>query len=297
MRSSVVASAGLHIAVVILAAVGLPSLMKPPAPEPLPMVVELVTLSDETNVPTRPKEPEPPKKEEPKPEPKPEPPKQAEQPPPTPPKSEPQPQVSVPPPEPKPQAKPEAKPEPKPEPKPQAPQELTNTRPAKKPKAPQEDFDSVLKNLAKTLPQQKNEPKAEKKPKSKPSFDDMMTKAIPSQRRNIGDPDKPLTMTERDLIRNIFNRAMQRCWNIPAGAKDAAELIINVRISLAPDGSVLGVRLEDSTFGKSDFWRAAADSAVRAVRVCSPYTELPANLYESWKDTVLTFNPREMLGG
>lgn len=299
MRSSVIASISLHVIVVILATVGLPSLMKPPPEEPLPVVVELVTLSNETNIVTKPREPEPPKKEEPKPEPPKPDPKPVEAPPPapTPPKSEPQPQQVVAPPEPKPEPKPEAKPEPKPEPKPEAPRELASTKPAKKPKAPQEDFDSVLKNLAKSLPQQKAEPKAEKKAEPKASFDDLMAKAIPSQKRTIGDPTKPLTMTERDLINNIFNKAMQRCWNIPAGAKDAKDLIINVRITLSSDGAVTSVRLEDSTFGKSDFWKAAADSAMRAVRVCSPYTELPTGLYDSWKDTVLVFDPRVMLGG
>jgi len=36
---------------------------------------------------------------------------------------------------------------------------------------------------------------------------------------------------------------------------------------------------------------------MRAIRVCSPYSELPKSLYSNWKDTVLSFNPRELLGG
>lgn len=296
MRSSLTASFGLHAAAIVLATFGLPQLFKPPVPvESPPLVVELVTLADVTNVPTRPREqPEPPKPPEAKPEPKPEP-KPVETPPPQ--KSEPPPQPqAVAPPDPTPAPKPEAKPEPKPEPKPQAPPELANTRPTKKPKAP-DDFDSLLKNLAKSLPQQKAEPKAEKKAEPKANLDDMLSKALPSNRRNIGDPDKPLTMTEQDLIRNIFNKAMQRCWNAPVGAKDARDLVVNIRVALSEDGTVLRVALEDSTFGKTDFWKAAAESAMRAIRVCSPYTELPKSLYGNWKDTVLSFNPRELLGG
>ena len=300
MRSSVIASVALHVAVVILATVGLPSLLKPPAPEPVPLVVELVTIADVTNVPTKPREPEP-KKEEPNPEPpKPEPatPVETPPPPPTPTPPKPEPKAAEAPPPPPPEPAPTPKPLPKAEePKPVAPQELANTKPAKKPKAPQEDFDSVLKNLAKSLPQQKAEPKAEKKAEPKTNFDDLMSKAIPSNRRNIADPTKPLTMTEQDAIKNIFNRAMQRCWNIPAGAKDAADLIINVKVTLLPDGTVTNVQLADSTIGKSEFWRAAADSALRAVRICSPYSDLPRNLHDTWKNTTLTFNPREMLGG
>ena len=294
MRGSLAASFGLHVAVIVLGVVGLPHIRKPPALPEVPLVVELVTIAEETNVPTRPKEPEP-KKEEPKPQPPP----KAETPPQTPPKAEPQPEVAVVPPEPKPEPK-KAEPkkeEPKPDPKPRPPEELARIKPVKKPKVPQEDFDTVLKNLAKSLPAKPEEKKAEPKAQPKASFEDMMSKALPSRTRNIGDPSKPITMTERDAIQNAIRRAMARCWNVPAGAKDAANLIINVRMTLAPDGSVVNVQLEDSTFGKSDFWRAAADSAIRAVRICSPYSDLPRERYVAWKEITMTFNPREMLGG
>jgi hypothetical protein len=154
----------------------------------------------------------------------------------------------------------------------------------------------VLKNLAKNLPPQKTEPKAEAK-KSAPDFDEMMKNAIRSNRPGGGDPNKPLTMSEEDAIKNAIRRAMQRCWNPPVGAKDAANLVINVRAKFAPDGTATDVRLEDTRFGKSDFWLAAADSAVRAVRSCSPYTDLPRDKYDAWKEVTMTFNPKEMLGG
>ncbi len=298
MRSSITASFGLHVGVILLATFGLPTLMKPPPPEDQPPVidVELVTLSTVTNTPTRPKEIAPqrddPKPEPPKPEP---PPKPVDTPPPA--KSEPpppQPQAVAPPPEPKPAPTPEVKPEPKPEPKPQAPAELNNTKPTKKPKAP-EDFDSILKNLAKALPQ-KAEPKAEAK-KSAPqqSFEDIMKDAIPANRKSPGDPTQQLTMNEQDYINNVFRRAMLRCWNVQAGAINAKELVVNVRVALASDGSVTNVKLEDSTFGKSEPWKVAAESAMRAVRVCSPYTELTKIPYDKWRDAVIRFDPSTML--
>jgi hypothetical protein len=273
-------------------------LFKPPVPEEQPPVVdvELVTLSNVTNTPTRPKEVAPerddPKPEPPKPEP---PPKPVEAPPPSKSEPPPPPPQAVAPPEPKPEAPaPEAKPEPKPEPKPQAPAELKDTKPTKKPKAP-EDFDAILKNLAKNLPQQKAEPKAEAK-KSAPqqSFEELMKDAIPANRKSPGDPTQQLTMNEQDYINNVFRRAMLRCWNVQAGAKEAKDLIVNVRVALAQDGSVTNVRLEDNTFGKSEFWRAAAESAMRAVRVCSPYTELTKLPYDKWRDAVIRFDPSQM---
>jgi hypothetical protein len=248
-----------------------------------------------TNTPTRPKEVAPPR-DDPKPEPpKPEPPpKPVEAPPPS--KSEPPPPApqAVAPPEPKPAPVPDVKPEPKPEPKPEAPKELSSTKPTKKPKAP-EDFDAILKNLAKNLPQQKAEPKAEAK-KSAPqqSFEDLMKDAIPANRKSVGDPTQPLTMNEQDYINNVFRRAMQRCWNIDPGSKNAKDLVVNIRIVLAQDGSVTGVSLADTTLGKPEAWRVAAESAMRAVRVCSPYPELTKIPYDKWRSALLVFNPADM---
>lgn len=297
MRSSITASFCLHVAVILLATFGLPNLIKPPPPEEQPPVidVQLVTLSNVTNTPTRPKEVAPerddPKPEPPKPEP---PPKPVEAPPPS--KSEPPPPKpqAVAPPEPKPAPTPEVKPEPKPEPKPQAPAELNNTKPTKKPKAP-EDFDAILKNLAKNLPQQKAEPKAEAK-KSAPqqSFEDLMKDAIPANRRNPGDPNQQVTMNERDYIQNVIQSAMLRCWNVQAGVKDAKDLVMSIKITFGADASVTNVRLEDSTTGKSQAWIVAAESAMRALRACSPYPELTKLPYDKWRDVVARFDPSRM---
>lgn len=294
MRTSVGASVALHVAAVVVGVVGLPHISRLPDVETPPIVAELVTISDVTNVPTKPKDPEPPK-EEPKAEPPkpPPPPQKTETPPPPPPKPEPLPQVAAVPPEPKPEPKKE---EPKKEePKPRPPEE-TKMKAAKKPAPPKEDFDALLKNLSKSLPQQKAEPKSEAK-KAEPNFDELMAKAIPSNRRSIGDPTKPISMTQRDALQNEFNKAMQRCWNIPAGAKDAANLIIVVSASFAPDGAIVSARSNDVN-SSDPFRRAAAESAVRALRTCSPYTNLPAIAnYDQWRDIELRFNPKEILGG
>ena len=46
----------------------------------------------------------------------------------------------------------------------------------------------------------------------------------------------------------------------------------------------------------SQFFTAAADSAVRAVMLCQPY-QLPPAKYALWRDMILNFDPREMFGG
>ena len=48
--------------------------------------------------------------------------------------------------------------------------------------------------------------------------------------------------------------------------------------------------------GASEFARLSAESAVRAVRRCAPYN-LPPEKYDSWREILMTFDPREILGG
>jgi hypothetical protein len=61
---------------------------------------------------------------------------------------------------------------------------------------------------------------------------------------------------------------------------------------------VLSAVIDPSEMGRynSDtFYRAAADSAVRATHECSPLKNLPPDKYGSWKEMELTFNPADML--
>jgi hypothetical protein len=40
----------------------------------------------------------------------------------------------------------------------------------------------------------------------------------------------------------------------------------------------------------------AAESARRAVLRCAPYS-LPAEKYDAWREVIINFDPRELLGG
>ena len=64
--------------------------------------------------------------------------------------------------------------------------------------------------------------------------------------------------------------------------------IINLKIFTNPDGSVVDVEIVDIEYYKKDpVYRAAADSARRAVKDCSPLP-LPKNKYDLFK--VFTYN-------
>jgi outer membrane biosynthesis protein TonB len=296
MRRGVTYSAVLHLAVFLFAWLGLPHFMSPPPEISEPVPVEVVTIAEKTSVPkAEPKpqpqqKPEPPKKAEPLPPAPPLPPqKTVEQPkPPEPPKPEPpkpeQPQVASLPQQPEPEPQPKPKPEKKPEAAtPPAPTPIVQQPPKEKPKPPPPvaSLDSILKSVEKI------------KPRSEPDQAQQVIKRLSSATpQHLASPDAQMTISEKDALR----RQIERCWNVPAGAKNAKDLKIEIKVALNPDGSVQGdPSISDmARYGSDDFFRAAADSARRAVLVCQPY-QLPPEKYSAWRDVTLIFDPSQML--
>ena len=108
--------------------------------------------------------------------------------------------------------------------------------------------------------------------------------SLKNQNQNLNvTEEKKATATEIDILRNH----VRQCWNAPYAANELNK-IINLKIFTNPDGSVVNVQIIDVAFYKKDpVYRAAADSARRAVKDCSPLP-LPKNKYELFK--VFTFN-------
>ncbi len=100
-----------------------------------------------------------------------------------------------------------------------------------------------------------------------------------------------LSQSEIDALR----AQIQACWNPPAGAADAKDLIVTVRLQLKLDGSLHADPILLNR-GGSQFFQIAAESALRAIRRCQPY-RLPAAKYQAWKDVEVTFDPRDMYRG
>ena len=94
-----------------------------------------------------------------------------------------------------------------------------------------------------------------------------------------------------------MRRQIQQCWNMPVGARDAQNLVVEVIINVNPDRTLQGADIVDkSRMATDSFYRAAAEAALRALYnpKCSPL-ELPADKYEQWKTIDFTFDPRDML--
>ena len=108
--------------------------------------------------------------------------------------------------------------------------------------------------------------------------------SLKNQNQNLNvTEEKKATATEIDILRNH----VRQCWNAPYAANELNK-IINLKIFTNPDGSVVNVKIIDVAFYKKDpVYRAAADSARRAVKDCSPLP-LPKNKYDLFK--IFTFN-------
>ena len=298
-------SAALHLVLGSLFILGLPRLFAPPPPEDMPIAVELVTIAPETKAtrpnpnPPRPDaKPEPPVADAPVAEPDPEPPVPTPVPPPS---AEAPPPAPEPPklPEPKPAAPPLLKPpEPKPEPpkpaekaeaphpkeKPEPPQQMAkNETKAEQKKYDPSQFETLLKNLATqpTVPSPDAPPQRPRVASARPSS---------QPRAPLG---SQITASEVDLVR----QQIARCWNVPAGARDAKDLVVEVRVAVDPDGTVRqAIIVDQGRLGSDPFFRAAAESARRAFfnPLCRPL-RLPPEKYAIWKDLVVDFSPKDIL--
>jgi len=302
MFRSAVISALMHVVAFVIAWFGLPQLREDLPLLDTPIPVEVINVAEVTNAPT----PEP-EAEAPKPEPAMPEPKQPEPPPPPPPPPPPTPEPA-PEPEPVPLPEPEAEPEPeppkpeppKPVPPPPAPKPAPKPRPKPEPPkkkeikkeepAPDPMF-SVLKTVEKIKKKKQQEAKAEaEKPPEKPKF---VIKQKKTPLREF-DSSAPITISEIDAVRRQF----VRCWNVPAGARDAENLVVDIQVEVNPDGRVRRAKVLDTGRMAGDsFYRAAAESALRAVKNsnCNPL-KLPPEKYERWKTLTLRFNPKEMFG-
>ncbi|MDX1975406.1 MAG: hypothetical protein SFT92_06995 [Rickettsiales bacterium] len=274
-QKGAVYSAVLHFFLLLFALFGLPNLFdRTRDTDPQVITVELLPITGVTNVkpmetPPAPKPEEKPEEKKPEPEKKPTPPvKTSTPPPPLPPQEKISPKVE--------KKKPdEKKPEPKKEEK----------KPKPKDKDPMDNLDAVLKAVQQTANT------SEKKEPAKSETDD--TSKVKNNSSNF-DPTQQMSLSEKDAIRS----QIAKCWNVPAGAKDAHELLIVLTISVEQDGTVTKVALANESkdrYSQDAFFRAAADSAMRAVRQCSPLKDLPPDKYNTWRDIELTFDPREML--
>lgn len=269
-------SAMLHGVVLLFSIIGLPDFLTPKPPEePVAISVELLPITNVSNVKPAEQPPEPEQKPEPK---------EAEQKKPSPPVKT----AEAAPPPPPPDAVPNPdQPKKKEEKKPEQKKPEDQKQAEKKKEKPKEDpLAAILKSVKKTAQKEQKEDKKNSKAEDTAS----PNKSVSSNYN----PAMPMTMSEKDAIMSQISK----CWSVPAGAKDAQNLVVVVNAEYNQDGSYIRAEIARESMGKyqSDpFFRAAADAAVRAVQRCSPLAGLPADKFETWRQMELRFDPKYML--
>ena len=104
-----------------------------------------------------------------------------------------------------------------------------------------------------------------------------------------------LSLSEEDALKaQIFG-----CWSIPLGLPYNENLLVRIKLQLNPDGTISQSEILDhARMNKpgQGFYKVLAESALRAVKLCQPL-RVPTTGYERWKELQLNFDAREMLEG
>jgi hypothetical protein len=198
-----------------------------------------------------------------------------------------------------PAAPPEASPEPEAEAVPRAPLALrTASRPLPRsgrrpPEAEQGETESVTAAIQREVDSQirrLTSPTTRPTPATEPTAP---TETPPTEAAATSLPvGPPLTSSEKDGLKF----AVQQCWNMPAGLRDAQELKVTLAAELAADGEIINasIRLIEPRQAPDARFRQAYEAGRRALLRCSPY-ELPREKYAQWRNIEVVFNPEGMV--
>jgi hypothetical protein len=284
--SSIVISSALHISLVVLTALSLPFLSKKPVDLPPIVSVELIQITEETNIPFAPKAKkiiEKVKEKEKKLVSEQAPPKKVK-------KTKTKTVVSE-----KKNKKIEKK---NPEAVPLPEKEIKKIKTKEEKKQNPEKVDNEVKQVSEFEKKDLFDPNniAALIDKSKEETAETVkinNDVTQDQVRNI--ENSKLTLSEEDALKaQIFG-----CWSIPLGLPYDENLLVRIKLKLKPDGSVTKTEILDhARMNKpgQGFYKVLAESALRAVRLCQPL-RVPSSGYERWKELQLNFDAREMLGG
>ncbi len=269
MNRSIIISSVLHILLVIITAMSLPFIAKKPLDLPPIVSVELIQITEKTNIPFAPKakkiiekikekekklvsEQAPPKKVK--------------------------------------KIKPDAVPMPE--------DELKKVEKIKEDKQNPEKIDNEVKQVSEFEKEELFDPnniaalidKSKVESAESVNKDDKITQ---DEVKNI--ENKSLSLNEEDALKaQIFG-----CWSIPLGLPYNENLLVRIKLNLKPDGTIIKSEILDhARMNKpgQGFYKVLAESALRAVKLCQPL-RVPSTGYERWKELQLNFDAREMLEG
>ena len=268
MIRNVVVSSTFHLIIIVIATMSLPFLTKKPIDLPPIISMELIQITDQTNIPFAPKAKkiiEKVKKKE----------KLVSE-----------------------QAPPKKVKKEKPDAVPLPDQEIKEVKKIKEKKQNPEKIDNEVKQVSEFEKDELFDPNSiaaliDKSKEESAETTKKIDKVTQDQDRNLD--ISGLTLSEEDALKaQIFG-----CWSIPLGLPYNKNLLVRIKLKLKPDGSVIKSEILDhARMNKpgQEFYKVLAESALRAIKLCQPL-RVPTTGYERWKDLQLNFDAREMLEG
>jgi hypothetical protein len=269
VNRSIIISSVLHLIFIMITAMSLPFLAKKPIDLPPIVSVELIQITDKTNIPFAPKAKkiiEKIKKEEKK-------------------------LVSE-------QAPPKKVKKIKPDSVPMPDDKLKKEEKIKEDKQNPEKIDNEVKQVSEFEKDELFDPNniaalIDKSKEESAETTKKTNKITQDQQKNI--ENVGLSLSEEDALKaQIFG-----CWSIPLGLPYNENLLVRIKLELNPDGTVLQSEILDhARMNKpgQGFYKVLAESALRAIKLCQPL-RVPTTGYERWKELQLNFDAREMLEG
>ncbi len=269
MNRSIIISSALHLLLIIITAISLPFLAKKPIDLPPIVSIELIQITDQTNIPFAPKAKkiiEKVKEKEKK-------------------------LVSE-------QAPPKKVKKIKPDAIPLPDDKVDKIKEIKEDKQNPENIDTEVKQVSEFEKDELFDPnniaalidKSKEESAETTNKNDKITQDQQKSVENVG-----LSLSEEDALKaQIF-----ACWSIPLGLPYNENLLVRIKLQLKPDGTVMKSEILDhARMNKpgQGFYKVLAESALRAVKLCQPL-RVPTTGYERWKELQLNFDAREMLEG
>ena len=269
MNRSIIISSALHLALIFITAMSLPFLAKKPIDLPPIVSVELIQITEKTNIPFAPKAKkiiEKVKEKEKK-------------------------LVSQ-------QAPPKKIKKEKPDSIPMPNEKIKKVKEIKDDKQNPEKIDNEVKQVSEFEKKELFDPNniaalIDKSKIESAEIKNKTNKVTQDQDRNV--EIMGLSLSEEDALKaQIFG-----CWSIPLGLPYNENLLVRIKLKLDPDGSVTNSEILDhARMNKPGqaFYKVLAESALRAIKLCQPL-RVPTTGYERWKELQLNFDAREMLEG
>lgn len=105
-----------------------------------------------------------------------------------------------------------------------------------------------------------------------------------------------LTRTMTISAIDAFRTAMTRCWVIEQTRPELADLRVVVHMTMYENGMVRDMWVEEASRAQTDAGFAYAVETIKtAISICQPFSMLPKNEFDGWKEIQLTFYPASVM--